>query len=112
MNLEIGDAIINYREDGTVESASFVPKMKIEVGETVLKQLEAVNHSTVAAIVKTNADLILGSFFSKLSEIELGDRDHYEVSSKTILCERYKPSGNIKQCVIRYTYKESAAQLN
>lgn len=55
--------------------------------------------------VKLSADLVLATWFNDILEIELADRDKYEVKSEVITCEKYD-SGNVKLCVIDYYFQE------
>lgn len=109
-DLEIGIVKMQYGEDGDVKSASFEPKIQVSVGGELLARLHSVNSPTNSDIIKSNADMVLASFFSKINEIELADREEYEVTSEVINCEKY-PNDTVKTCEIKYLFKKIKTEV-
>lgn len=104
-NQEIGVVTIDYNEEGVAIHSLFEPTLKIKGGMSLLEQMEALTATQDPEIIKSNADLVFGNWFNKLSEIELADRDTHEVVSELVECDKY-PSGNIKKCVLKYIFRE------
>lgn len=106
-NLEIGTVQIEYRETGEVKSASFHPVPAIRFDSAVTRQLLTLDHPEGPHQLKNNSDLILAAWFTKLNEIELADRERYDIDSEIIRCDKY-PNGSIQTCTIKYTFKSRA----
>lgn len=104
MRTKIGRATIEYNEVGKVIGASFTPTMNIILEPNVLMQMGKVKDVKDVDVIKSNAELALASWFSKNNEIELADRDHYEIASETVECETHQ-NGNVKKCVIEFVFK-------
>lgn len=102
--LEIGQATIVYDTQGKATEASFSPTMKIDLDTGVLMQLTQLNGSNEKTL-NDNAGLVLGSWFSKIYDIEMSDRDHYQVVSETVKCDKYS-NGNIKSCLVKFIFKK------
>lgn len=103
-NILIGTATVKYDEDGKAVFANFVPEMKVELDETSLGRLQkVVDKNKDAEKIRENADVVLSSWFSKMTDIELEDRADYQMISEVVNCEKY-PSGQIKVCVLRYMF--------
>lgn len=104
---EIGIATITYDNGGRVikELTNFVPTLKISITDELNKQFAQIRSEKDEINLKKNSDIVLATWFSKMNEIELADRDKFEIKSEIIKCEKYA-NERIKQCVIRYTFKE------
>lgn len=104
---EIGIATITYDSGGTVirELTNFVPTLKISITEELNRQFAKVKSEKDEINLKKNSDIVLATWFSKMNEIELADRDKFQIKSEIIKCERYA-NQRIKQCVIRYTFEK------
>lgn len=96
---KIGVATIEYNGKGAVVRANFQPIKKFEVDLSQLKGNE--DEKTV----RDNAELIMASWFSKVNEIELADRDKFKIESKVLDCRKW-PDGTIKKCWIEFYLKE------
>lgn len=46
----------------------------------------------------------LAAWFTKMNEIELADRDRYDINSEIVGCDKH-PNGSIKKCTLKYTFK-------
>lgn len=103
-NLEIGTVEIEYSEKGEVKAASFHPVPAILFDSPVTSQLMALNHPAGPHQLKNNSDLILAAWFTKMNEIELADRDRYDINSEIVGCDKH-PNGSIKKCTLKYTFK-------
>lgn len=104
-NVEIGIVNIHYNEDGDVLSAVFTPTMVVPFDKRVLMQLQSVKASKDDGLLKENADMVLAAWFAKMNEIELADRDDYEVASEILKCIKHQ-NGMAKECVIKYSFQK------
>lgn len=103
----IGSVTMEYAETGKVIRGEFKPMMVIELDDALFTQLEALPQGEDASILQSNADLILAAWFSKSNEIELADREKWEIVSSVADCSKY-PTGKVRKCVIEYTFKKRA----
>lgn len=102
---EIGIADISYRQDSTVESAHFSPTIKIELNETELTDgLFGLKNKT-AEEVKNTSELVMASWFNKMNEIELADRNTHEIKGEIMYCEEYTDK-KVKRCMIKFFFIE------
>lgn len=104
-DLEIGIATLRYDKTGEATHASFESTMLLDFDKDLLKQLERVPDSEDAEAIKQNADLVFAGYFSKLNEIELADREQYEVISEIVNCLKYE-NGKAKECTIRFLFRQ------
>lgn len=109
---EIGIATMVYDTNGKIMNTSFVPLLQIKHSKKLESQLQTVKGSEDAEALNNNAQLVMAAWFSQVDEIELADRDEYEVVSKVLSCEKYQ-SGRVKTCSIMFIFKRKVlAQLN
>lgn len=108
--ITIGKATIEYDIYGIVERASFEPTLNVNIGPDIISQLARINNESQVEL-QSNADLILGAFFSKLTEIEVADREMFAVKSRVVECVKYT-AGAVKKCVLEYTFEEREEILN
>lgn len=101
-NFEIGIVKIDYNEDGSIASASFVPHKEMKFDERVLQQITAKPESPER--VKEIADFVLGAWFSKMTFIELADPEKYSLQSEIVECLSF-PKGTVKSCMLKYVFK-------
>lgn len=105
-NTKIGIARIEYNEDGTVKSAIFEPTMKVEAkADTLSPFLSIEDGNSSEEAVKEHAIIALATWFNKMNEIELADREKYTIDTEVVSCEKY-PSGSIKICQIEFHFEE------
>jgi hypothetical protein len=98
-NIEIGKTVIKYNQDGTVRRASFIPQLKIEAPPDLKLKMK---HGSKEEI-KDNADMVMAAWFNKVNDIELSDRELYEIKSEIVKCELWEP-GKVKTCIIKYSF--------
>ena len=98
----IGNATFEYNENGQLESAAFHPKIKVskeeienQLGDCVGKSLDD---------IKKCAQLLLGAFFSKVSDIELRDMETTSIETEVVKGERYD-DGKLKEIEFEFIYK-------
>jgi len=104
--IEIGTVITQYNEAGELLSAKFVPTLTIELSNEIKKDLEQnISKSEESDVIKFNADFVLGTFFAKMTEIELADREKQEIVSEVVYCAKYQ-SGKVKYCVLKYYFQD------
>lgn len=103
-NQEIGIVTVNYDSEGTVISATFKPTMEIEFDNDLLEQLRNTKSPTEPETVQQNAELALGAWFSKVNEIELADRELYDLVTEVVYCDKHD-NGNVATCAIRFIFK-------
>lgn len=106
--MNIGVVTMKYAQDGSSLDSYFKPTMKVHIAENIAKALAVsmVERSLTPndpTIVKEKADLVLASFFSKMTEIELAERDEYEIKSEIVNCTKW-PNGNVRLCQIQYSF--------
>lgn len=102
--IDIGTATINYNESGKVKTASFIAGA-VNATPELINQLRSLNGAENEEIIKDNAGLLLGSFFSQISNIELADRDQWEIITEIQSCSHYS-NGNVKTCAIKFLFKK------
>lgn len=108
----IGQALIRYTESGKVCHAEFSPSIAIKLtSEKEIAQKLIHIPCNKPETVKADADTLLGLWFAQLTDIELADRNSFEVISNIITCETY-PSGNVKLCELEYVFQERESVLN
>lgn len=105
-NTEIGLVTIDYNPEGILVSANFKPTMQVELSDETKQSLnENLKNQENSDVLKENSDLVLGTFFSAMTEIELADREEYEIVSEIDKCDTYE-NGATKQCVIKYLFQK------
>lgn len=104
--LSIGIVKIEYDKEGKVIRANFYPSMNLEADDDLKNQLQTIKNSDQET-VKSNASLVMAAWFSKMTDIELADREKYEISTNIISCDKHW-DGTIKMCVIEFEFKERA----
>lgn len=87
MKKKIGIVTLFYNEQGEFLSAEF---------ESHILAPE-IEYSNSASILKDNADRVLASWFSKVTDIEL----NCTITSEALECKRWG-NGNIKECNFIY----------
>lgn len=107
----IGRATIEYNLDGIVTSAKFDPMLDVNLGPEILSQLTQIKNGSQDEL-QSNSDFILGTFFSKMTEIELADRNLFVVKSKVVDCVKYVVNSSVAKCVLEYTFEERKEVLN
>lgn len=91
MKTNIGVATLMYDKTGKVTAASFAPAAlfdKIDLNQ--LAQIKPDGSGDDEVSMTRNAELVLSSWFTRMNEIELADRDQFKISTEVLSCERYK----------------------
>lgn len=96
--MQIGKAIFNFNEQGKQVSAYFMPTMRVNVNVSLLENISTGQSSE---IIKKNAEVALASWFAKMNEIELADRDEWKIESVVDTCTNYS-SGGVRMCVVAF----------
>lgn len=106
MNTEIGFVTTVYTELGDIvkELSAFKPTLQGTVSKDIEDQILNIKSSDSSEAIKSNAMLLLASFFNRMTEIELADRSEYEIDSEVIECDKY-PDGAVRKCVLRFFFK-------
>lgn len=98
MKEKIGTATIRYDIDNNVISGVFKGALEQKFDKELLEQLIPSNDPNV---IKNNADMALASWFNKITDIELADREVSQIIS-SVKKRTYHSNGNIKKCSIDY----------
>lgn len=103
-NTYIGQAIINYDIKGNMLDAVFVPHLPMHVDQALADKIsEVVKGTDDEKTLKHNADMVLASWFNQMTEIELADRNQYDIASTVVKCEKYA-NDMIKTCILDYNF--------
>lgn len=105
---DIGKVALTYKEDGTVENVEFRADMSLKLDDPLLRQFGTLTPSSDVDALKSNADLAMAAWFSRMNDFELADREQWVIESRVIHCDKY-PSGSVKKCELEYTFKKRTA---
>lgn len=97
----IGTAKLKYDSDGDLQIGIFNPRIDV-TKEQVKTELGKCTNKTIEE-VKQCAELLLGSFFNKISEIELRDVEKTTIATDVISSQSYE-NGLIKEVEIQFVY--------
>lgn len=103
-DLLVGITSLYYNEDGTLSSGFFTPFGFDLNGDQILERMKFIDAGQSGDELANHAKVVLAGFFSRANEIELADREKYEILPTVIECQKW-PSGTVKKCVIRFTLK-------
>lgn len=100
MNREkIGEVVITYTPDGKPSRTEFLPSIRIN-SEEVVKQLITIQSGGIET-VKSNSDLVMSAWFSKINDIELMNPSDKRINSEVIDCLK-REDGMVYYCRIAY----------
>lgn len=99
----IGLVEVHFTEDGKITNSEFAPMLKIKADEILIEKFSKIRVTPDELDVRLVGELMLGKFFSKITEIELSDREKYTITSETLACDKYA-DGKVKRCVIGYSF--------
>lgn len=111
---KIGEAIIQYSQNGNPISARFEADMSIKFDADIIKQLLKVDGADDQIKIKQNADMALAGFFQEITNVEIADRAVSKITSAIVECVKYK-SKQVRVCRIAYyveTEEISSSLLN
>jgi hypothetical protein len=100
----LGKVLLNYKDDGSLLTASFTPNIHVSTAE-LLEQFGTCANKTVEQVQET-AQLVLASFFNRISDIELRDMETTDIEAKVVNTTRYTHTSDIKAIEIDFIYKE------
>ena len=104
---KIGKVTILYDKLGGVIATSFLPSETKFNATTLVEKLrlstDGVNSNEDQ--LKSLSDATFAAWFNSMNEIELADRDQYEVVGEKIECKRF-PNGKIEKCIIEYSLQK------
>ena len=101
----IGDVILYYNKSSNVPSGVEFQPMTMKLTNEELQELQVIDNDTDEETIKLMSDNVLSSWFSKLTDIELADRDKFQIKSEIITCNK-EHENLITKCVIRYSLDE------
>ena len=99
---EIGTAIIDYHEDGTVAQASFIPAARV----TNLTAVQAVLNRVVpktAEDIKVQAETVFAEWFNAVQELEDIDREIGRIEAIVLECVKWA-NERPRHCKIRFDF--------
>ena len=93
---------ISYDENGILKKAILWPKINVSEKD-IIDQLGSCKEKTIEE-VKSTAELMLGAFFNKISEIELRDMETTELKAEVIASDKYA-NGVLRNVELQFVYK-------
>ena len=112
-DIRIGVTTLFFTEQGEAAVATFTPE-RMELSDLSIRQqirrlFAPVEGNKGPEAVKSAAELVFAAWFNKMNEIELADREKYEIVSEVIECKEYSP-GKVKSCTIAFIFRERKEQ--
>lgn len=104
-DLQIGIATVQYDEQGKVTHARFKPTLEITVSPLLKDMLKDITATTDKETTLHNAEAAFASWFSKMTEIELADRDEYEIAVSNTTCHKHS-NGIVSACYISFVFRK------
>lgn len=102
---EIGIATLSYTQSGEFINATFKPTMVISVDDNLMKNFEAIDCNKGEQKVKEQAQNVFASWFQAMNDIELADREQYEITTNHAGQTKYWGNGKIKEVSIKFIFK-------
>lgn len=105
MTTEVGVVTLNYKQNGELAGAVFVPTMQLNANAEFLKGLNSVKSSDNPGLIKAHAQRVFAGWFSQMTRIELDES--YQLTSRVDLdtCERFT-DGTVKTCRIIFSINQ------
>lgn len=102
-NTKIGTATLLFTEAGTVETAMFTPEaMSIPF---MGPDLRLTGTFEDVEQIHNKADEVFATWFNRMNEIELADREKYTIKSNLVQCDKFT-SGKPQFCKIEYVFEK------
>ena len=102
----LGRAIINYDENGYMTKSEFTPYSKIIIEEEFASKIgEKIQNVTDLRTIQHNSEMVLATWFSQMTDIELADPEKFSIVSSNVECLKHE-NNMIKQCIIDYHFIE------
>lgn len=96
--INVGIITLYFDEDGRYTSGNFVPEeMKID-SASLHERLPFVDGVSQTSMSKS-VEVIVSSWFQRMNDMELADRDKYELTTEVVKCEEW-PSGSVRKCIL------------
>jgi hypothetical protein len=107
MKTLIGKAEISYLQDGKVNSARFTPNHYVITpkNSSVFRQLEDLEVGPQEDKIVKQAELMMATWFSKLNDIEMADREKYKIVSEMDECHKY-PNGQPSKVSVSFYFTD------
>jgi broad-specificity NMP kinase len=107
MNIKFGIVTMTYDELGKIvaTASSFKPTMEIKINKNVEAELKVLEIQNDEQAIVHNAEMIAAGWFSKMTEIELADRNSYHTVSNIIECVKW-PNGSVRKVVVELVFKK------
>lgn len=100
----IGTTAIEYDERGCPTSVEFKPVLGVDLDEGLRRQLMEVAGDDGPMRIRTQSELVFAAWANRLSEIELADRERYEVAAELVACEKYDEA-RVRRCEMRFAFR-------
>lgn len=103
--MKIAEVEIEYSEGGEVVSGSMIAELSPGDIEVAMDQLTKLKPEANGVALAENARVALASLFNRMNEVEMADREKFDITSKVRDCSNHE-NGMIKRCVIEFALEE------
>lgn len=109
MRQRIGIVEFDYDESGKlIETAFAAEPMRIKVADDLTAKFSEITASNSQDEIKAQAEKVLASWWSNLNDMEIADRNKFEITSEVVGCDKYT-DGKIKVCRVEFYFDEKKA---
>lgn len=98
----LGTATLKYDTDGELQIGTFKPMIQITKEQIKTSALGKCSNKTIEE-VRECAELLLASFFTKVSDIELRDIEKTQLLTEAVYTETYD-NGQVKEVKFEFSY--------
>lgn len=109
--ISIGTVVMHYNTDGNVMGISFHPSINVSMTPELFEQFKTIKGTKDKDKLTENANLVFGQWFSQLNQIELADREKYQVLGQMKKCLVYD-NGVVKSCEMEYFFEPIKDVIN
>lgn len=99
----LGTVYLYYQPGGDFASGDFIPAQYVPTS-TVKDKLKFISGAS-EDVAKQQSEMIISAWFQQNNNVELADRDKYEIVSKVANCEKW-PNGNTKRIGILFYFQK------
>lgn len=99
----IADVTLTYSTAGELRGATVTPLLPIDEA-ALISQLRETCAALAEREVKRAADLAVGAWFARASQVEIADRERYQIAS-SITDDHVRPDG-LRTITIHYHFQE------
>lgn len=96
--IEIGQVIVSYNRNTKVTYSKFEPTLKV-----YKKHEEPLNCNPDTASIEQSVKEAVSSWFSKVDDVWLADREQYEIKSELVYSKNYDNSDTFKEALYNIT---------